>query len=133
MVKAHGKHVYIDYTGYQYDELNNGEKILEIMIQSTRVANIRPVFSHVEEFDGQTSPPGFAAVVLLDESHITAHWYYEKGWFAIDAFTCGDGDPDLIAEYITRNLEIRMPGLQQMRRELVDRFLHNNVEGAVID
>ena len=49
MVKAHGKHVYIDYTGYQYDELNNGEKILEIMIQSTRVANIRPVFSHVEE------------------------------------------------------------------------------------
>ena len=54
MVKAHGKHVYIDYTGYQYDELNNGEKILEIMIQSTRVANIRPVFSHVEEFDGQS-------------------------------------------------------------------------------
>ena len=52
---------------------------------------------------------------------------------AIDAFTCGDGDPDLIAEYITRNLEIRMPGLQQMRRELVDRFLYNNVEGAVID
>ncbi len=133
MVRAHGKHVYIDYTGYQYDELNNGEKILEIMIQSTRVANIRPVFSHVEEFDGQSSPPGFAAVVLLDESHITAHCYYEKGWLAIDAFTCGDGDPDLIAEYITRNLEIRMPGLQQMRRELVDRFLHNNVEGAVID
>ena len=103
------------------------------MIQSTRVANIRPVFSHVEEFDGQSSPPGFAAVVLLDESHITAHCYYEKGWLAIDAFTCGDGDPDLIAEYITRNLEIRMPGLQQMRRELVDRFLYNNVEGAVID
>ena len=133
MVKAHGKHVYIDYTGYQYDELNNGEKILEIMIQSTRVANIRHVFSHVEEFDGRSSPPGFAAVVLLDESHITAHCYYEKGWLAIDAFTCGDGDPDIIAEYITRNLEIRMPGLQQMRRELVERFLHNNVEGAVID
>ena len=87
----------------------------------------------MEEFDGQSSPPGFAAVVLLDESHITAHCYYEKGWLAIDAFTCGDGDPDLIAEYITRNLEIRMPGLQQMRRELVDRFLYNNVEGAVID
>ena len=103
------------------------------MIQSTRVANIRPVFSHVEEFDGQSSPPGFAAVVLLDESHITAHCYYEKGWLAIDAFTCGDGDPDLVADYITRNLEIRMPGLQQMRREWVDRFLHNNVEGAVID
>ena len=133
MVRAHGKHVYIDYIGYQYDGSNNGEKILEIMIQSASVANIRPVFSHVEEFDGQSSPPGFAAVVLLDESHITAHCYYEKGWLAIDAFTCGDGNPDLIADFITRNLKINMPGLQQMRRESVDRFLHNNEEEAVID
>ena len=133
MVKAHGKHVYIDYIGYQYDGSNNGEKILEIMIQSARVANTRPVFSHVEEFDGQSSPPGFAAVVLLDESHITAHCYYEKGWLAFDAFTCGDGNPDLIADFITKNLKINMPDLQQMRRELVDRFLHNDEEEAVID
>lgn len=133
MVKAHGKHVYIDYIGYQYDGSNNGEKILEIMIQSASVGNTRPVFSHVEEFDGQSSPPGFAAVVLLDESHITAHCYYEKGWLAFDAFTCGDGNPDLIADFITKNLKINMPDLQQMRRELVDRFLHNNEEEAVID
>ena len=133
MVKAHGKHVYIDYIGYQYDGSNNGEKILEIMMQSASAGNTRPVFSHVEEYDGQSSPPGFAAVVLLDESHITAHCYYEKGWLAIDAFTCGDGNPDLIADFITKNLRINMPGLQQMRRELVDRFLHNNEEEAVID
>jgi len=133
VVKAHGKHVYIDYIGYQYDGSNNGEKILEIMIQSASVGNTRPVFSHVEEFDGQSSPPGFAAVVLLDESHITAHCYYEKGWLAFDAFTCGDGNPDLIADFITKNLKINMPDLQQMRRELVDRFLHDNEEEAVID
>ena len=133
MVKAQGKHVYIDYIGYQYDGSNNGEKILEIMIQSASVGNTRPVFSHVEEFDGQSSPPGFAAVVLLDESHITAHCYYEKGWLAFDAFTCGDGNPDLIADFIIKNLKINMPDLQQMRRELVDRFLHNNEEEAVID
>lgn len=133
MVKGHGKHVYIDYIGYQYDGSNNGEKILEIMIQSASVGNTRPVFSHVEEFDGQSSPPGFAAVVLLDESHITAHCYYEKGWLAFDAFTCGDGNPDLIADFITKNLKINMPDLQQMRRELVDRFLHDNEEEAVID
>ena len=133
MVKAHGKHVYIDYIGYQYDGSNNGEKILEIMMQSASAGNTRPVFSHVEEFDGQSSPPGFAAVVLLDESHITAHCYYEKGWLAFDAFTCSDGNPDLIADFITKNLKINMPDLQQMRRELVDRFLHNNEEEAVID
>jgi len=132
MVKAHGKHVYMDYTGYQHDGLNDGEKMLQIMIQSTELANIRPVFSHVEEFDGQRSPSGFAAVVLLDESHITAHCYYEKGWLAFDAFTCGAGNPDIIADYIVENLKIKMPGLIQMRRDKVSRFLHNDIDGAVI-
>ena len=42
------------------------------------------VHSHVEIFDGTTSPPGFAAVVLLDESHFTAHCYSSKGWLSID-------------------------------------------------
>ena len=101
MVKAHGKHVYIDYIGYQYDGSNNGEKILEIMIQSARLRTSGP-FSHMWRSLMVRIHPGFAAVVLLDESHITAHCYYEKGWLAIDAFTCGDGNPDLIADFITK-------------------------------
>ena len=132
MVKGHGKHVYIDYIGYQYDESNDGEKMLEIMTQSTKLANTSPVFSHVEEFDGQKSPSGFAAVVLLDESHITAHCYYDKGWLAFDAFTCGDGNPDIIADYIVEKLKLKMPSLRQMRRDIVDRFLHDDIDGAVI-
>ena len=132
MANAHGKHVYVDYIGYQYDGSNDGKEMLEIMIQSTELANIRPVFSHVEEFDGHKSPPGFAAVVLLDESHITAHCYYNEGWLAFDAFTCGVGNPDIIADYIVENLKTKMPGLQQMRRDTVPRFLHNDIDGAVI-
>jgi S-adenosylmethionine/arginine decarboxylase-like enzyme len=31
--------------------------------------------THIEVFDGKGSPPGFASVVLLDESHISAHMY----------------------------------------------------------
>ena len=37
MANGHGKHVYVDYIGYQYDESNDGEKMLEIMIQSTEL------------------------------------------------------------------------------------------------
>ena len=133
MVKAHGKHVYLDYIGYQHDGSNDGKRMLQIMLDSVKSANIRAVHSHVEEFDGTISPPGFAAVVLLDESHITAHCYYEKGWLAFDAFTCGMGNPDIIADHIEKSLKEKMPDLYQMRRDVVDRFLHNDIEEADIE
>ena len=40
---------------------------------------------------------------------------------------------DIIADYIVENLRTKMPeGLQQMRRDTVPRFLHNDIDGAVI-
>ncbi len=84
-------------------------------------------------YQAQSLPHHFSSVETIWEK--VDGGYHSKN-FKLDASSetlLIDGDPDLIAEYITRNLEIRMPGLQQMRRELVDRFLHNNVEGAVID
>jgi S-adenosylmethionine/arginine decarboxylase-like enzyme len=39
--------------------------------------------------DDGLSPPGFTAVCLVDESHVTAHCYSDRGWLAIDVFTCG--------------------------------------------
>ena len=44
--------------------------------------------------DDNLSPPGFTACVLIDESHVTAHCYSERGLLAIDIFTCG-GKPDM--------------------------------------
>lgn len=133
MVKAHGKHIYLDYIGYQHDGHNDGRQMLNIMLDSVASANVRPVHSHFEEFDGVLSPPGFAAVVLLDESHITAHCYYDKGWLAFDAFTCGSGDPGKIADHIEKSLRDKMPDLYQMRREEVGRFLYNDIEEADLE
>ena len=125
MVNAHGKHVFADYTGYQYDDKSDGEKILEIILEGVEEAEVRQVHSHVEEFDGDLSPPGFAVVVLIDESHVTAHCYYDNGWLAVDAFTCGGGNPGLIIDHIQARLEEKMPSLRLMRRETVSRFLHD--------
>ena len=35
------------------------------------------------------SPLGFTSCVLIDESHVTAHCYSDRGWLAVDVFTCG--------------------------------------------
>ena len=98
MTGSHGKHVYVDYNGYHRNGVHDGPWMLEKMIAAANAANVRIVHSYVEEFDGVISPTGFAAMVLLDESHISAHCYYDKGWLAVDAFTCGGADPNGIAD-----------------------------------
>ena len=85
---------------------------------------IREVHSHVEIFDGEYSPLVFAAVVLIDESHVSAHCYSDRGWLAIDASPCGGHDPENIMDIIHESLTLSSPNIIQMRRDTVNRFIH---------
>ena len=125
MNKAHGKHVYVDYVGFQPNQSStDGRWILKILQDAVNKCGIREVHSHVEIFDGEHSPPGFAAVVLIDESHVSAHCYSDRGWLAIDAFTCGGHDPENIMDIIHESLTLSSPNIIQMRRDTVNRFIH---------
>ena len=119
---SHGKQICVDYIGCEFNENKGGVWMLELMQYAVKCANVREVHAHVEEFDGTESPPGFAAVVLLDESHVSAHCYYGKGLLAIDAFTCGDGDPSLIIDIIQNKLSSEMKSIQQVSRNEIKRF-----------
>ena len=119
---SHGKQICVDYIGCEFNEDKGGVWMLELMKYAVEKANVREVHSHVEEFDGTQSPPGFAAVVLLDESHVSAHCYYEKGLLAIDAFTCGNGDPALIIDTIQNRLIAEMKNINQVSRNEIERF-----------
>ena len=61
--------------------------------------------------------------MLIDESHITAHCYADRGLLAVDCFTCGDTDPELIASYLDERLTKRFPNLKRMRKDRVNRFI----------
>ena len=124
MKKSHGTHILVDYTNFFTDVKNIGNLILSIMEQAVDNSNARRVHSHVEIFDGVISPPGFAAVVLLDESHLSAHCYSEKGWLAIDCFTCGGTDAKSIIDEIYHHLIHLSPGMTLEKQSSADRFLH---------
>ena len=131
MNEAHGKHVYVDYVGFQPNQRSqDGRWILKILQNAVNKCGIREVHSHVEIFDGEHSPPGFAAVVLIDESHVSAHCYSDRGWLAIDAFTCGGHDPENIVDIIHEDLVSSSPNIIQMRRDTVNRFLHTREIGT---
>ena len=71
------------------------------------------------------SPPGFTAVLLIDESHVTAHCYSDRGWLAIDVFTCGGSDPSVLAADIRERVEAFVPSAGCVQQSAMPRFLHS--------
>ena len=120
--EARGGHVVLDYIGYTPPVEGDGDWMLQLLRSSVQRAGVREVHSHVEQFDGTESPPGFAAVVLIDESHVSAHCYSESGLLAIDIFTCGDSDPVALADDIHREVTEAVPGIELTGRKMLDRF-----------
>lgn len=124
MSKAHGSHVMIDYTDFFPNTPELGKTMLKLMESTIDNSTAKRVHSHIEIFDGATSPPGFAAVVLLDESHFSAHCYSDKGWLAIDCFTCGGTDAETIVDEIDKLLKQLSPSIVLEQRSTAKRFLH---------
>ena len=120
--EARGGHVVLDYNRYSPPVKDDGEWMLRVLRHCVHKAGVREVHSHVEQFDGTESPPGFAAVVLIDESHVSAHCYSDSGLLAIDIFTCGGSDPSALADDIHHEVTEAVPGIELAGRKMLDRF-----------
>ena len=120
--ESRGSHIFLDYLNYSCPSKDEGDWMLSLMRDCVRESGIREVHSHVEVFAGSESPPGFAAVVLIDESHVTAHCYSDEGLLAIDVFTCGPHDPEHVVELIHDGLISEIEGVTLVRKERVSRF-----------
>ena len=121
---AHGQHVVLDLTGYASPGPDEAAWVLSVLEEAVARSGARNVHAHAEVFDGSLSPPGFAAVVLLDESHLSAHCYADRGWLAIDCFTCGGTDAQGIVDDVLNAFMADMPSLVVRQRVVLDRFLH---------
>lgn len=54
----------------------------------------------------QFEPQGATVLVLLSESHLSIHTYPERGFAAIDCYTCGETvDPQIAIDYLVRVLK----------------------------
>ncbi len=120
---ARGKHIFLDFTEFFPNVSFDGHEMLVLMKKAIENSGAREVHAHVEVFDGTVSPPGFAAVVLIDESHVSAHCYSDRGLLAIDAFTCGNTDPVTIITQLKQALQVLCPTIVLMQEKSVNRFL----------
>ena len=111
-----GQHLLIDCRGVPRDICLDDRRVLDVMARAAERAG-STVVSQIRYHFGSDSPPGFAAIVMLDESHCSAHAYADLGLIALDVFTCGGTDPALVWKYIQEELDL---GESEVR--MVSRF-----------
>jgi len=88
-----GNHLLLEVYGVDFNLLNDSVSLQEVMIGGINRAGmtILNTFSHC------FIPQGCTIVIALSESHVSCHTWPEEGSIAIDVYTCGAGNPKLIA------------------------------------
>lgn len=88
-----GNHLLLEVYDVDFKLLNDSITLQEVMEKGIERAGmtILNIFSHC------FIPQGCTIVIALSESHVSCHTWPEEGCIAIDVYTCGPGNPKLIA------------------------------------
>ena len=100
-----GSHLLIDCRDVPQHVCLDDAGMLDVMARAAKKAG-STVVSQIRYHFGHNSPPGFAAVVMLDESHCSAHCYADTGQIALDIFTCGTTKPRDVLRFILDEVDL---------------------------
>ncbi|MFO7973614.1 MAG: adenosylmethionine decarboxylase [Candidatus Hydrogenedentota bacterium] len=114
-----GRHLLIDCRNVAREVCLDDKLVLNAMARAAERAGAT-VISQVRYKFGTDSPPGFAAVVMLDESHCSAHSYADFGLIAMDLFTCGTTNPRDVFYHLQEELDLGDVRVREIDRFVVD-------------
>lgn len=97
-----GRHVAIDVWGVDFELLNSAEFLKNHMVEAAEACGATVLSVQAQQFE----PQGATVLVMLSESHISIHTYPEKGFAALDCYTCGETvDPQIAIDYMVSILK----------------------------
>ncbi|REJ89564.1 MAG: hypothetical protein DWQ35_17910 [Planctomycetota bacterium] len=126
-----GFHLLIDCRGVPRDVCLDDAGMLDALAESARAAGAT-VISQTRYHFGHTSAAGFTAIVLLDESHCSAHAYADEGLLALDIFTCGATSPHEILQNLRARLDLGEISVMEASRFRLDE-MPESVPSAVLE
>jgi S-adenosylmethionine decarboxylase len=92
-----GRHVAMDAWGVDFDLLNDARLLEKYIKVAAEKCGATVLSSQTQAFE----PQGATVLVLLSESHLSIHTYPEKGFAALDCYTCGhEVDPMVAIRYM---------------------------------
>lgn len=81
-----GRHVAVDAWGILFEVLNDAQQLKKWMLEAAEMTGITVLSVQQKQFH----PQGATVLLMLSESHFSIHTYPEKGFAAVDCYTCGD-------------------------------------------
>jgi S-adenosylmethionine decarboxylase len=121
-----GTHIFLDFVNFKVtrEELDEACKyVFNLMEDSLTYTSMKNKHGKMIVLKDDTEE-GFTSVILLDESHITAHSYTKIGLLALDVFTCGKTNPKVISDFIKSGLENKYPNIKCINHQINKRFLY---------
>lgn len=103
-MKALGRHIVCEFSGCDPMLLSDVDGIHTMMIAAAKAARATVMESAFHRFE----PQGVSGTVILAESHLSIHTWPEKGYAAMDFYTCGDHtDPWLACDLAAIELQAK--------------------------
>jgi len=126
MVNTIGRHYIVEASGCNPEIINDIRKVEDVLVNAARKAHASVVTTAFHRF----YPQGVSGVVVVSESHIAVHTWPEKGYAALDIYTCGDHTmPDEAVKYVLKEFGAKsahvtyiVRGLESSEKE--DLYLH---------
>lgn len=108
---APGTHVLLDLWGVDAELLDDLDGIERRLVDAAEGAGATVVERRFHRF----SPHGVSGVVVLAESHVAIHSWPERGFAALDVFTCGDAE---VGERIAEALLVSFAAAEEQVRRI---------------
>jgi S-adenosylmethionine decarboxylase len=107
-----GNHLLLEVYKVNFDLLNDSISLQEVMEKGINRAGM----TILNTFQHCFYPQGCTIVITLSESHVSCHTWPENGCVAIDVYTCGEGNPRLIALEMLKYLDSDNYSIRELKR-----------------
>ncbi len=109
-MKPLGNHILLELWGVGSDLLDDAPALEHGLVEAASRGGAHVLEGRFRNF----SPHGISGVIILSESHITVHTWPERGYAAVDIFTCGAA---AIGERVSHQvLDALAPSSHEIRR-----------------
>jgi len=117
MVSTIGYHYIVEASGCDPEVINDPVKVEEILVKAAKHAKASVVTTAFHKF----YPQGVSGVVVVSESHIAVHTWPEKGYAALDIYTCGEHTlPEEAVKYALKEFGAKAAYVTYMIRGLAE-------------